>query len=653
MYSGVGGEPSLGVLMRRFLLIASFLICGQAWGQAQFLPDVTTPITPPLNEQINILRRAINENSAAISILDADRVPWSNLGVIADGVTDNTAALNALPAGIPITANCAAGSFIRYNQTWVLKSNLNIKFQPGCRMVSYLAGFGTYAMTQADNYTPLNNVTLDGITISKDAQRDTERILLAWIDNFRLLNWTVNPPNGGLMILRGSCQEIAYGRFTTGQLTPGAPGIRHVGNLPKVACPQQIADVWVHDNNFISGDGAYQSCQPLETSLWTNVSSDDLLWENNTGRGNWFALIGNDRVDAFNVYTCNNIVYRNNVGGGTEGGYLVTSNGAPVTNVSVANQLIDAAGAVSNNGAIQIRGNIDPGRPGVFSNITFDSVSVRNTHAVAVGVSVPSGGSLDGLVIRNGTFDTPSSTTSGGSWQPPFLLSGGGNITLQNNVIRGGHAGAGASVYVGVDDAASDARTISRFTFVDNVLDNLPAASSALYLRNVDGAVVAGNKFRKAAGAATTTGIRLSPSYALPTSGTGPGTTNATISGNVVNDMATPITWTCNGGTTNVASYNMGAADRTCAPAPVLTACGTSPTITGNDGAGEVTMGTGSPTGCVITFNVAYATAPYCTVTWQSTPLASQSYSVAAAAVTLVQTATSSNKVNYTCEARS
>ena len=55
-------------------------------------------------------------------------------------------------------------------------------------------------------------------------------------------------------------------------------------------------------------------------------------------------------------------------------------------------------------------------------------------------------------------------------------------------------------------------------------------------------------------------------------------------------------------------------------------------------------MGTGTPTGCVITFNVAYTSTPYCTVTWQATPLASQSYAVANTAITLTQTATSSTR---------
>jgi hypothetical protein len=86
---------------------------------------------------------------------------------------------------------------------------------------------------------------------------------------------------------------------------------------------------------------------------------------------------------------------------------------------------------------------------------------------------------------------------------------------------------------------------------------------------------------------------------------------------------------------------------------PVLTSCGTSPAIVGDDKDGQVTMGTATPTGCVITFATPYTGNPaLCTVTWQATPLASQSYAVTNTAITLTQTATSSNKVNYHCAAQ-
>lgn len=86
----------------------------------------------------------------------------------------------------------------------------------------------------------------------------------------------------------------------------------------------------------------------------------------------------------------------------------------------------------------------------------------------------------------------------------------------------------------------------------------------------------------------------------------------------------------------------------TAGAAPTLSSCGTSPAISGDDEMGEVTMGTGSPTGCTITFAAEFAAAPKCVVTWQAN-LASMGYSTTTTALTITQTATSSNKVNYYC----
>lgn len=86
--------------------------------------------------------------------------------------------------------------------------------------------------------------------------------------------------------------------------------------------------------------------------------------------------------------------------------------------------------------------------------------------------------------------------------------------------------------------------------------------------------------------------------------------------------------------------------------APALSSCGTTPAIEGSDLSGTVTMGTGSPTSCTITFNAAYASAPRCSVTWR-TNIASMQYTVSTTAITLTQTATSSNLVDYICTARS
>lgn len=102
------------------------------------------------------------------------------------------------------------------------------------------------------------------------------------------------------------------------------------------------------------------------------------------------------------------------------------------------------------------------------------------------------------------------------------------------------------------------------------------------------------------------------------------------------------------GAATFTAATNANAHVNTGATPPVLTSCGTTPSITGSDTAGIVTMGT-TATGCVITFATAYTGTPYCVVSWVATPLASQSYVTSNVAITTTQTSTSNNKLQYVC----
>lgn len=87
------------------------------------------------------------------------------------------------------------------------------------------------------------------------------------------------------------------------------------------------------------------------------------------------------------------------------------------------------------------------------------------------------------------------------------------------------------------------------------------------------------------------------------------------------------------------------------ATAPIVTGTG-SPTIAGTDTAGTVTAGA-LATSVIITFNVAYTSPPHCMVSWRGSPLVTQSYTVSAAAITITQTATSGDLIDYVCIAPS
>lgn len=109
--------------------------------------------------------------------------------------------------------------------------------------------------------------------------------------------------------------------------------------------------------------------------------------------------------------------------------------------------------------------------------------------------------------------------------------------------------------------------------------------------------------------------------------------------------LTTNNTWSgtnvFNGKTTLTPIFTKGTA-----PAP--TGTGT-PTIvaTSTDQAGEVTAGT-SATSVVITFAGTYTIAPFCVVRTQS-QLTSFAYTISTTAITITQTATSANLIDYVC----
>lgn len=88
-------------------------------------------------------------------------------------------------------------------------------------------------------------------------------------------------------------------------------------------------------------------------------------------------------------------------------------------------------------------------------------------------------------------------------------------------------------------------------------------------------------------------------------------------------------------------------------PLPSVTGTGT-PTISGTDSAGLITMGTSATTATAV-FGRAYVTVPWCVVTWQgpittTTPMA---YTLVTTSIALTQGTTSANKINYFCSSSS
>ena len=89
---------------------------------------------------------------------------------------------------------------------------------------------------------------------------------------------------------------------------------------------------------------------------------------------------------------------------------------------------------------------------------------------------------------------------------------------------------------------------------------------------------------------------------------------------------------------------------------PAASTCGTSPAVAAGstDYAGTVTLGTGTPTGCTLTFSVAYAVAPSCVVTSRTAPATTTpAYTVTTATIVITQAAVNSTIWDWVCIGKS
>lgn len=85
---------------------------------------------------------------------------------------------------------------------------------------------------------------------------------------------------------------------------------------------------------------------------------------------------------------------------------------------------------------------------------------------------------------------------------------------------------------------------------------------------------------------------------------------------------------------------------------PISIAGTGTPTISGTDVSGTITMGS-SATTATVTFGRAYGGVPNCVVSWQSVNNTAISYTLATTSISVVQPSTSGNKINYFCSGQS
>ena len=165
----------------------------------------------------------------------AGAVHWSTLGVNDDsGVTDNTVALNALPAGAPIIADCPHGGYVGFTGTWNWPSGLIVWQQPGCWLKSTIVTPGVYPIEGTGGLSatsPTQNVQYYGMNFSFITPTNQVRVMNIWVDHLKFKYFDFDGTGGGFFI-RGSDQEIAFGIMTNTNTSAGSPGIRQIGTTP-------------------------------------------------------------------------------------------------------------------------------------------------------------------------------------------------------------------------------------------------------------------------------------------------------------------------------------------------------------------------------------------------------------------------------------
>ena len=484
-------------------------------------------------------------------------VHWSALGVNDDsGTSDNTSALNALPTNTPIIADCPHSGFVQFTGTWNWPSGLTVWQQPGCVLESTITTPGVYPIQNAGGFTsatPITNVQYYGMQFSFVTPTSTVRVMLAWIDHLKFKYFDING-SGGFAFLRGSDQEVAFGTMENTQTAAGNPGIRHFGNVPKVAAsPGMRANDWFHNLNFQTGDAAFQTCQPSSNPLtWGfNTSTDDLLYENSYGVSSSSAVIlinepASDLDPSHTyTYTCTNITYTNVSGIGHFGAIIGDSNNL-TQNVTINGGTIQTIGG-NGGGPTQpvigigqfLYGGSQASNPNT-KDITLNNVGVSQFFQTAIGVSGASN-----VTLINPTTSSPLVGVTSTAATVEIL---GGAV---NTTITGGNIATGNNAQ-GIVDGLGTAATGSQITGVS--VTGVTNAKTGILLQNSVGASVTSSVVSPKSGSTTATGIALT---ANPS-----GTHGATVTGNNVSAMPVPIV--CASGQGNNVTNNTGAAD--CAP---------------------------------------------------------------------------------------
>lgn len=477
---------------------------------------------------------------------------WSTLGIVADGVTDNTAALNALPTGTTIIGDCPAGGTINYSGQWIWQSSLTIYQRQGCwlKCLYTNANLNNSCITQTDLTTPIANVFYWGLSIEKPDLTYLNRMAMLWVDHLTLRYFNISTYKQAFYI-RGSDQEFGWCTSSNPLPAVGSDFIRHFGNVPlQTTTAGRPANVWIHNCSGICGDACYQIGQPFAISNWGNTNTDGVLIENSSGTSlhSSMLLIGQPGVSdpGANNFYIQNVIARNLSGSGAQSGVRIAQtvgNAQAFSNITLQNITLDGTiNTTSPDGPFNLNSSASTS---AINNVTLDTVTAVNAFERDIVVD----GVYNGVTIKNSTLPAPRT----GSLRTVYIGQNVNNVTINNNTI-GSNAASAIGVGVGVDATAfTQTATIN-----NNILSGVSNNRAGIELDAVDSASATGNVVTQVGGATTAHGASLTIAGATH------GTTNSTVTANNFSGVSGTTQVVCASGQGNSVTSNTGATG--CAP---------------------------------------------------------------------------------------
>lgn len=486
----------------------------------------------------------------------ANAVRWSTLGVHDDsGATDNLAALNALPGGVPIIGDCPHGGYIQMSANWVWPSNLLVWQQPGCVIESTNTDINLQVvaapLTTAAT-APVTGVKYYGLQIDCLTPTRFARAVRWWLNHSDIRHSTITRCGG--QAGRFGDSYFAFNHWDTyPNNQAGNPGIRELGTDNVPLSPGMPKQLWFRYSYVRSGDIGLQACQPATIpGAWTsNVSTDGVLFQNTFVHASTM-LIANlqDDTNQIGPYSCHDMMWDNIVGESTYLGFVVpgiaglSSNdgvyiyGVAQNKIKGGNHASFGIGSVGIGGHKQYKGK-------VLSNVVVNRAIITsgvNKSSDTSGLDVE--GCMTGsILVQNSSFDAVSTSTT----PDPAIDVTGCSVTLLNNIAKA--SPLADAIRIGAAEQASG------IVLSGNVVTGVADGFIGYNLLNTNGVTVSGGSVTPAAQSIYSTGIALASEPQ--------GTHGANIHG--VNLSAMTIYLRCAPGQGNVVTGNTPS-NATCPP---------------------------------------------------------------------------------------